>query len=440
MPIQKIKNIVLRLGILAADLGGRTFRPKNKLAKLFALEGIVVTLIIILGHNNNNLYASRLGATASDLGLLASLPPLVGMCLLIPFALFTDRLKNKRPMVIASVIGWTVIYVLVGLVAFLPGNQIPVLIGLLIAVNAPMSLYNMSWQAFFSDVVSESERNEVYSHRTRMNTAIAMVFPLLVGAILTLASGKAKITVHQIYYWLTFPLALIQVYFMLRIQGGNLEKTGSLRLTDIKSTAVGLFKNRKFIGFLAVALLVYSGWEMDWSLNFIAQFNYLKLNEAQLNMVAVLCALTQFLTLGLWSRLVTKKGVRFVLFIGAAGFTCGALVMLITLLLPEGIRIPFYFVFLGVSNSTFSAFQISILQCLLEVIPKANRALTISIYSTLILITNIVMPYLGVFLYTSGGKNKEAIIATFVIITLIRLFAAGAAFLRWFWLRKERED
>src|SRR5665648_1110316 len=114
-----------------ADVRNRSFRTNHQLARLLAAEGILFTLIITLAHNNNNLFASRLGATASDLGLIASLPPIVGMLTLIPFAMITDRLHNKKPMVIMSALGLGFLYILVGFVAFLDSNRIPFLIGLL---------------------------------------------------------------------------------------------------------------------------------------------------------------------------------------------------------------------------------------------------------------------------------------------------------------------
>ena len=419
------------------EAGNRSFRSNHQLARLFAAEGVLFTFIITITNNNNNLYASRLGASSYDLGLIASLPPMIGMLTMIPFALITDRLHNKKPMVMISAIGLGFLYVLVGMAAFLDASRIPVLIALLVLVNIPMSLYNSSWQTFFADAVSPVDRNLVYSHRTRMNTAVGIVIPLIAGVILSAVSGSGKILVHQIYYWLAFPLALGQVFILKRTYGGNSEDTGHVRLADLKESARRLFRSRKFLGFLAVTLLVYCGWEMDWSLYFQSQFRYLHLNEAQMSLVAVMAAVTQFATLGLWSRLVQKKGVRFVFVIGAAGFAFCSAVMFLSLYMTLPLQMPFYYIMQSIGGSAFSAFQLSLLQCLLEAIPDKNRALSISIYSMILLFSNVIMPYLGVYIYNISGESRQAMIFAFGIVTFIRIISVFAAFLRWYLLRKE---
>jgi len=412
-----------------------SFGSLSENTRIFAMEGILYTLIITLANNNNNLYASRLGATASDLGLIASLPPIVGMLSLIPLAVLTDRMHNKKPMVMLSAVGLGFMYVLVGMLAFFNASMVPFLILLLVLVNIPMSLYNSSWQAFFSDVINPCDRNASYSFRTKMNTAVGIFIPLLAGGILALASGSGKIFVHQIYYWLAFPLALGQVLFLKKIKGGTVHKKSTLRLSDVGKSARTLFRSRTFMGFLAVALLVYCGWEMDWSLYFLAQFRYLHMNEAGISLITVLCAVTQFLTIGLWSRLIEKKGIRFVFVIGAGGFAFCSCFLVLSLSVPLTPGLILYYILQSIGSSAYSAFQISVFQCLLEAIPHENRTLSISIYNTVILLSNTIMPYLGIFFYKSLGESRNAMILSIAIIGTVRIFATLAALIRWYRLR-----
>jgi MFS family permease len=270
-----------------------------------------------------------------------------------------------------------------------------------------------------------------------MNIAVGIVIPLLTGAILTAVSGSDKIFVHQVYYWLAFPLAIGQVFVLKKIAGGNALEASHVKLSDLGASARQLFRNRKFMGFLAVTLFVYCGWEMDWSLYFVAQFKFLHLNETQLSIISVLSAAAQFLTMNLWSRLINKKGVRFVFVLGAAGFAVSGIVMILSLIMPAPFQMPFYYIFQSISSSTFSAFQLSLLQCLLEAIPHKNRAISISIYNTIILSSNVVMPYLGIYIYNIMGQSMSAMIITFGIISIIRILSTAVALYRWYLLRNE---
>jgi MFS family permease len=423
-----------------SDISNRSFRTNHKLAQLVAAEGVLFTLIITLAHNNNNLYASRLGASSSDLGLIASLPPIIGMLSLIPLAIITDRMHNKKPMVIFSAIGLGLLYILVGMTAFLDANRIPVLIGLLVFVNVPMSLYNSSWQAFFSDVCKPIDRNLVYTYRTRMNTAVGIIIPLIAGSILTAATGSDKILVHQIYYWLAFPLAVGQALILKKINGGYTAEVNHVHFSDVRESAKNMFHNKMFLGFLGVAILVFCGWEMDWSLYFVAQFKFLLLNESQMSLISVLGAAGQFITLGLWSRLISRKGVRYVFVIGVSGFALSSIVMIISILLPSPFRIPFYYVFQSIGASTYSAFQLSLLLCLLETVPSKNRAISIAIYNTIILATNVIMPYLGIYFYNVLGQSVRGILISFSVVALVRILSTGAAFIRWRLLRGEEDS
>ncbi len=411
--------------------GRKLFTTEKRLAGILAGEGVLFTLIITLCNNNNQLYASRLGATSYQLGLISSLPPLVGMLCLIPFAIITDRMKNKRSMVIAAALLLGAIYFAVGGVPFVPGNSVVILIVFLVAINFPMSLYGSSWQSFFSDITLPEDRNVIYAHRTRMNTAVGIVFPLIIGLILTAASGGEKIVVHQIYYFLALPLSIGQAFLLRKIPIDPKPKADRFRIRELIQTASSTFRSRPFLGFLGVALLAYIGWQMDWSIYFLAQFRYLMLSEAQMSLVAVLSSVTQFLMMGLWLRVSSRKGVRFVFIIGIGGFAFCSLIMLFSLLLPLSFGVPFYYVFHCIGASAFSAFQLSLFLCLLEVIPNVNKTLSIAIYSTVILVSNAIMPLTGVHIYNLLGEDKNAMIITIGIVAVIRIVATGAAAFRW---------
>ena len=95
----------------------------NRILLWFTLEGMLITVVNNLVGNNNNIFATRLGATDLQLSLLTTIPQLVGLLVLIPGGILTDRLKNKRSMVMGSLLLLIVFYVFVGCVPMLQTNR-----------------------------------------------------------------------------------------------------------------------------------------------------------------------------------------------------------------------------------------------------------------------------------------------------------------------------
>ena len=408
------------------------FRCEVSAGKMFGIEGALYTLILILAHNNNNLYATRLGATATQLGLIASLTPLVGLLTLIPLSVLTDRFPNKRIVVSTSVVGLSAVYIVAAMMGFFPGGSIYMVIPVLALANLPMSMYNNSWQAFFSESINTFERNTVFTYRTRMNMMISIVVPLLTGALLTAAEGVMKIRIHQTYYLMTALMAAGIVLALRRIPVSVGETHEPMNLSVLRESARSMFGSKTTRRFIFVGGLVYASWSMDWSIAFQAQFRHLNMTEVQMNLTGVISAISQFLCLGLWSRLVRKKGPRFVYFLGSIGFVTMALPLYIGLMTTGAAGRWIFMIGHCVGSAPFSAFNLTALQCLLDALPtRGKRSLHLAFYNTILLTINVVMPYLGVFLYTRLGESTDSMRVAYLIMVAFRVLTAAAAMMYW---------
>lgn len=121
--------------------------PDNRILLLFTFEGMLITIVNNLVGNNNNLFATRLGASDLQLSLLTTIPQLVGLLVLIPGGILTDRLKNKRSMVVVSLAVLTLFYALIGCVPMLSANRFPAFLILLAVSVGPMTIphYDLSY-------------------------------------------------------------------------------------------------------------------------------------------------------------------------------------------------------------------------------------------------------------------------------------------------------
>lgn len=415
--------------------------PRNQVMRLFAFEGVLITLINNLVGSHNNLFASRLGAGDYELGLVTMLPQLVGMAILIPGGILTDRLRNKRDMVTSALLAVAAVYILIGFVPALGSSRLGAFLALLALSSAPMTIYNVSWQAYFSDVVHPNGRNSILAVRSGMSFLIGVTITLTGGALLSSATtNDEKIVLHQIFMWLAAALLLVQVYVLKKIPSKASDgtvKAKRLDLADLKKAFKDLIHNRKFIGFISVAIFFYMTWHIDWTLYYIGQTQYLGMNEAWLSYINIGNAIIQFLTMGIWSRINSKRGVRFAIIFGSLGLSLCPLAMIISTSINTGNAKLIFLIMNILFNFALATTSLNILQCLLQVIPEDNKTLNISVYTTLVMLSNGLMPFVGVSIYRILGADLGALHKVFAIIFVLRIMATGLWALRWWKLRNE---
>ncbi len=433
--IQVLSNLIQTVRRRYADIATE---PAGSAMALFTIEGILFTLVNSMINNNNNLFALRLGASDMEISLLTTFSQVAGLIFLIPGAIMTDRLPDKRRMVVISLSLLALSYLLIGFVpAFGAYSFLAFLILLSISV-CPLTVYNTSWQAYFSDVIPVVSRNHALSKRTAGTFLAGIAISILTGVLLASAAElEAKIRIHQVFFWMACVLLILQIFVLTKIKSNNSVAQTVIGFKEIIKSVASLFTNKKFLGFFGAALFFYMTWQIDWTVYFIGQVRYLGLNEAWLSYISIGGTLVQFLTIGFWSRVNEKMGVRFGIILSSVGMILFPVGFIISTNVPPSMGPTVFLIINTICNITFATIPLNMLQCLLQVIPDKNRTLSISIYTAFISLSNAFMPMLGVKIYTALGGDLHALQLTYLIILFIRIISMGLWALRWLLLRKE---
>ncbi|MCX7920650.1 MAG: MFS transporter [Clostridia bacterium] len=368
---------------------------KNSL--LFTFEGIIGAIIINLVNPFISMFGKRMGAGDFQIGLLSSLPSLISIIALIPGALIVDRAQDKKKIVGTLAVVYGIMYSLAALTPFMGKYQIPVYILIIALMNWPFSVFNISWQSFFSDVFSTRDRSSVYAKRSRASSLIGMITVLVGGLILAYIphNDSQRLVIYQAFFAAAFGLCLLQRWFLSRVSDYNVTepdtKTKYMEslLESIKSLAV----NTQFKAFTLISFIFHITWQMAWPLFFIYQANYLHANEAWLSYITVGFGLSGVLTYSLWNRVIAKKGAKWVVIIGALGLTLNPFLVIASKSLFMVLLVNI------ITGLTFSGFQLALFENLLEVVPQENKTLNIAVYTTFINISGFVAPMLGVAIY-----------------------------------------
>ena len=409
----------------------RIFTLMERPDKLYATEGLLIAFIISLINNNNNLFAIRMGASDVQLGFVSMLPQLVNMLVLIPGAILTDSLNSKRKMVVFSISMTGIIYFAIGFVPLLQSIRLYAFITLLSLAGGAMTLYNLSWQSFFTEVIPIQKRNNTLTIRTYASVLMGVMTPLISGNILSrLSAGEQKIIAHQGFFIIGALLIAIQVMILKRMKPINPSQSQGYGFSELKKACISLLHNKAFIFYACAAWFFYISWQIDWTMYFIGQTQYLKLNEAQLGLTVVFGTLAQFLTLRFWSRVNDRKSVDFTLTFGIFGLAIPPIVMITATSLPGPINIPFFIVLNTLANLTSVTIQLNPFQCLLKVLDDKYKTISISVFTVLTCLSNAVMPFTGVMIYRFFGGDLNALHKMFMIVFILRVCAGGLWLLR----------
>lgn len=415
-------------------------RTTSNICILLTIEGILFTIVTNLINNNNLLFALRLGANDAQIGLLSSLPQFVGLILLIPVGILTDRLKNKRSVVILALILLNIAYLATSFVPFLSAYRFYAFLILISISMAPFTIYNATWQTYFSDITPIEERNTILTSRNKWTFLVGIFVPLISGNLLASANSTGeKIVIHQLYFWISCVILILQIYVLTRVKSDREGVSTKLNLHDFKIVLLEIINNKKFLVFLCIAMFFYVTWQFDWTLYFIGQVRYLKMNEAWLSYVVIGGALVQFVTIGFWSTINEKYGVRFGIIAGNIGLALAPIVMIVSTSVPVSIGPVVFLILNTIINITSATIPLNMLQCLLQVIPQNIKTLSISIYTLFITLSNAIMPMAGVGLYTLLGGDLQALHKSFLIIFLLRIISVGLLTLRWYSMRSEEK-
>jgi hypothetical protein len=301
-----------------------------------------------------------------------------------------------------------------------------------------MTIYNVSWQSYFSDVVDAGERNSILTTRTGLAFLIGIIIPFSSGALLASADSVGdKISIHRAFFWVACVLLLLQITVLKKIQSSEVRQSARLGWKDLKAAFLELAHNKKFLGFVSVAMFFYLTWHIDWTMYFLGEVNYVGMNEAWLSYASIGTAVVQFLTIGFWSRINAKHSVRFSIIFGSLGLAFCPISMIIATSVPAGYGKIVFLILNTLSNLTLASVNLNILQCLLQVLPEQNKTLNISIYTVLVSLSNAVMPLAGVSIYKLLGSDKRALQTLFLGIFILRILSTGLWTLRWWLLRRE---
>jgi len=420
--------------LLFKYLPGKTtkFVKRNPVAARYIVDGLLIAGAVNIMVNSLNLYAKRLGANDFQLSLTQFLPQIFTMLILIPGGLYMDSIRNKKRIVIVTMMAVMFGIILCIAAPFTGSYTISFFLISVMLAGGAMALYNIAWQSFFPTVVDLKTRNYVLTLKTRVSLFASMAAPLLIGLVLTnIEAVNFKIMAHQGFFICIVFLLLMAILNFNRFRTRRIIEPKRISLAEIKNSAKSLSKNKPFLIFAFTAMFFHMTWHFDWTLYFIGQVDYLGMNELQLGLVPLGAAVIQLFTLKFWSRKNERHGVVLPFTFGILGLSLCPFFLLIAISMPISIGPHLFIILHMIAHIPFCVITLNLFQCLLQVVDEETRSFSMSVFASLICLSNAVMPVAGVALYHALGGDLNGLRYALGIIFVLRIIAAGLWLLRW---------
>jgi len=386
----------------------------NENEKLSIYNGLASTAATNMVNGYIPLFAiGVLGATNHQIGLIVSLPSIIGMLALIPGAIWLNRVYSKKNFAVISTLLTRLLFSLILFVPFLGSPYAAWALVILIALlNFPGALSGLSWQSMIGDLVPEKRRGEFFSSRNRYNTIAAMAVTFGTGVFLQ-QFDKDNAFPYQVLFIAAFLFAVFEIYFLFKHKEPERLKNEKVTEEKSKKLSLAVYKHKPFLAFVISALLFGFSAQMAWSLFSIYQIKEANATALWLSLFSVTNQLAQIISIKWWANAADRRGNSFVLFIAAAGMaTAPALTMLSTNLV--------YLTLINLWIGLFvSGTNLLLFNQLLKASPETDRTNYIANYTFLLSIVGFIAPQMGVLLLNGLGMN-----AAMNLIALFRMIAA----------------
>lgn len=407
------------------------------LALLFTAEGALFQFAGSINGFGNNLFATNMGATDTQIGLIQMIPNMVALLLVLPLGILSDRMRYARTMPRLILGGMIAGYVLMGVVPLTAGLRIPMFFLALAFTAGGVALYNAQWQNFFGNVVEVEQRNDILTVRNRVMFLVGIIAPILCGVLMgCFQDTQGKLLILQVFFFLCAAAMLFQFLVVGRTPAEPRASKDGFSLRQLSVTVRELAANRSFMMFFIPTVLFYMAWQFDWSMWYIGQVQYLELTETELSIVSGVFNVGQLVAIGVLSKIVSRRGTDHVFCYAGVGLLMCPLIMITCSLLPAGMRFLPFTVMLTVLNAPQCATNLCVVQILLRVSPRENYSLTVSLYNMTITLTNCIMPLLGVKLYQLLGGDFRAMILFNAVVFVLRIGTLSLLIARYRYLKK----
>lgn len=352
------------------------------------LSGITSTFVSV--------FAIRLGASNTLVGLLVSLPALINIFWLIPSARIIERQRRRLPIILLAGFLQRVGYLLVALMPFVLRTHRPeALVALVALITLPTATLSVAFTSLIAEVVPIGKRAQVVSTRNMLVSIISTVTMLISGKLLDLLPFPLN---YQLLFGAGFAASLVSLYYVSRIKIADASVAESRPrhktplVTRLRRSLKQIANQRDFVRFSASAFVFQWGLYLPSALYAIYRVRNLGASDTWIGLLSMTQSAVTIVTYLYWGKVASRKGNRRVLLISSLG------VVLYPVLTGLSPRVELLLLPSIIAGIFGAGFNLSFFNTLLEVCPQERRPSFVALNTTVINVAAFLAPLLGISL------------------------------------------
>lgn len=340
-------------------------------------DGMAYSVAAGGGETYFSAFALFLRATAPQVALLTTLPPLVGSLAQLLSAWAGRYMSRKRLVLIGASMQALLWLPILALPHWFANEAVALLLVLLALYHGGGNFSAPQWTSLMRDLVSDRRRGRYFGYRTRRTTIMSFLALVVCGVILHVFDKAGQTyTGFVVVFLIAFSGRALSVYHLGFLHEPNLQDDASAAPLDVHlSHWWQTVKSSGAVGFtfyftlMNMAVGIASPFFAVYMLRDL-QFSYLEFMT-----MTGMSVFVQFLTLNTWGRIADVYGNRSILIVTSMTLPVVPLLWLVSsdyfyLLLAQAL-----------SGLSWAGFTLSAGNLLYDLVPRSRRAAYVALHN-----------------------------------------------------------
>lgn len=384
-------------------------------------DGMAYSVMAGGGETYFSAFALFLRASAPQVALLSTLPPLLGALAQLLSAWLGKRLGRRRPLILAGAtvqgLAWLP---LLSLPLLLPDLAVPLLLLGVTVYFAGANLAAPQWTSLMGDLVPERRRGRYFARRTRLTAMTTFLSLVAAGVVLHVCDRNHMTATGFVLVFVVAMIArMVSLYHLARMHeptphGAEIQAAPDRTWFNVVRGSGALWFSLYFV-LMQSAVAIASPFFAVYMLRDL-QFSYL-----QFMLTTGTAVLVQFLTLTTWGRISDVFGNRLILRV------TGIIVPTLPLLWTLSTNFWYLLVLQSLSGLAWAGLSLSAGNLLFDLVPSRQRATYAAFHNVSTALGVFVGAMVGAALVVVLPALRPLLDATAAASSLLTVFVVSSA-------------